>query len=151
MLWRSALILAAVFGAFLVYAEWSRGALSTYEPGAAKRICSVSHVYDGDTVEITCDGKPETARLVGFDAPETVKPGCAAEAVLGFEAKDRLASLIDQALVVEFTRRGKDKYDRALVRLEIDGEDVAKILVHEGLAEKYNGGKRINWCAQLGG
>jgi endonuclease YncB( thermonuclease family) len=34
--------------------------------------------------------------------------------------------------------------------LWIDGQDVAEVLIGEGLATEYDGGARVNWCDRLG-
>ena len=112
--------------------------------------CGIEHVYDGDTVALDCPGAPlERARLVGFDTPEVFSPGCAAEARAGAAATDRLRALVAAAPVTGLRRQGYDRYGRALVRLEIGGADVGDVLIGEGLAVRYSGGRRIDWCARL--
>jgi hypothetical protein len=49
-------------------------------------------VIDGDTVSVS--GAAQHIRLVGFNAPETYKPLCAAEAERGAEATRRLTDII---------------------------------------------------------
>lgn len=112
--------------------------------------CQLGYVYDGDTVELKCPQGKRTARLVGFDTPETKDPGCAAEKALGDKATARLRQIVDGA---EITMRhdGHDKYGRELVRMSADGSDVGKVLIREGLAVAYFAGARINWCDRLGG
>ncbi len=110
--------------------------------------CRVSYVYDGDTLALDCGAETQTARLLGFDTPETKSPGCPAEAALGQKATKRLRALIDGG-AVSVSGSAHDKYGRLLVRLLVDGRDVADVLVAEGLAVAYDGGTRINWCARL--
>ncbi len=112
--------------------------------------CQVGYVYDGDTVEMLCGAQELTARLVGFDTPETKEPRCPEEYALGKQATERLRGLVKQGRVTLF-RQGYDKYGRALVRMAINGRDVAETLVGEGLAVPYRGGRRIDWCARIGG
>jgi endonuclease YncB( thermonuclease family) len=45
---------------------------------------------------------------------------------------------------------GADRYGRYLVRLDVDGVDIAETLLAEGFARRYAGGRRANWCAQSG-
>jgi endonuclease YncB( thermonuclease family) len=100
-------------------------------------------------VALDCGGLREvTARLVGFDTPETKRAGCAAEAALGRQATERLRALVASG-PARLTRKGIDKYRRPLMRLQIKGEDVGDVLIREGLAVAYTGGKRIDWCARL--
>ena len=117
-------------------------------PDRRQTACRVGYVYDGDTVEMRCGGDTSTARLVGFDTPETKDPGCGAERALGRQATLRLRELVANGEVALFPQ-GYDKYGRDLVRMEINGRDIAAQLVEEGLAVPYRGGTRINWCARL--
>lgn len=113
--------------------------------------CRVDRVIDGDTVDMTCPGGPGfRARLTGFDTPETYEPGCAAEARLGRQATLRLRELVGGARTVGARLGGVDRYGRRLVSLELDGRDVGGVLISEGLAVPYSGGRRINWCARTG-
>nr|WP_281501843.1 thermonuclease family protein [Aliiroseovarius sp. F20344] len=95
-----------------------------------------------------CPDGTRTARLVGFDTPETKDPGCPEEKALGDKATARLRQIVKGA---DITMRhdGHDKYGRELVRLSVDGRDVGDTLISEGLALAYRGGSRINWCDRL--
>lgn len=110
--------------------------------------CAVSYVYDGDTVALKCGMREETARVQGLDTPETKEPRCPQEFKAGKQATLRLRALVKQG-EVSYRAVGYDKYGRRLIRLSVDGEDVADTLVREGLAVAYTGGKRIDWCAGL--
>lgn len=112
-------------------------------PGA----CRITYVYDGDTVALDCGAGERTARIQGLNAPETRDAACATEAALGKRATARLRALVKGAGEMSVTRDGHDRYGRDLVRLWIDGRDVAATLVAEGLAEPYLGGARRDWCA----
>ena len=98
---------------------------------------------DGDTIKSPAGVK---YRLLGLDAPETYLAKCIEELDLGTAAKRRLQELIDtgKARLVESGRI--DKYGRTLATLHIAGADVAGILIKEGLARPYAGGKREGWC-----
>ena len=112
--------------------------------------CRVAYIYDGDTIAMSCNGRPEvTARLQGFDTAETKEPGCDEELAHGSLATDRLRQLVKSGEVA-IRRLGRDKYNRPLIRLTVDGEDVADTLIREGLAVAYSGGARIDWCQRLG-
>ena len=111
--------------------------------------CTLDYVYDGDTVSIISRDQAETARLIGFDTPETKNSGCAMEAALGREATLYLRHLASQG-VPTFSGSDRDKYGRLLVTMRVDGTDVGDMLIDEGLAVPYRGGTRINWCERLG-
>jgi endonuclease YncB( thermonuclease family) len=113
--------------------------------------CDVLNVIDGDTINLVCRGHGEVrARLLGYDAPEIFDPGCAEERRLGRAAAQRLREAINGAGVVDMRFEGADRYGRYLVRLDVDGVDIAETLLAEGFARRYAGGRRANWCAQSG-
>ena len=121
-------------------------------PGSsrAEDSCRVSRVIDGDTVVLTCTGSGvQRARLMGFDTPEVFSPRCAAERAKGMEATRYLRRLLARADTVTFAFRGTDRYGRSLTQMRIDGKNVAGTMVAAGLAVRYSGGKRINWCSRL--
>lgn len=102
------------------------------------------YAIDGDTVAIGDD----RYRLMGFDTPETRFAQCDEERALGNQATDRLRQLIGaQSTITLYIAQRRDKYDRFLARLEVDGYDVGPILISEGLARVYAGGQRRGWCA----
>ena len=114
--------------------------------------CEIDRVIDGDTVHVQCsNGANGNLRLMGFDTPETFQSGCAAEHALGTKAKIRLQHEIAKAKSIKPETHGPDKYRRLLARLFLDNRDVADIMIAAGLAVRYSGGKRINWCAKLAG
>jgi micrococcal nuclease len=87
----------------------------------------VVSVHDGDTLRAIDDGKTEhKVRLVGIDAPEIGQP-------FGTVSRDRLTSLTkgkSVAVIVD----DRDRYGRVLARLEIDGLNVNRQMVEDGLA-----------------
>jgi len=104
---------------------------------------NVIQVVDGDTIRIGTD----TYRLTGFDTPETYRAACASEKALGDLATNRLRQLIKShgsiSLDVEASR---DRYGRLLASARVGDVDVGRVLVSEGLARPYRGGKRNSWC-----
>ena len=114
-------------------------AIATAEVIASSSI----YVVDGDTVR----ARGDKFRLVGFDTPETYKPRCEYELALGRAATNRLRQLMASVRNVDLViLPGRDKYNRGLARLYVGRNDVADILVSEGLARRYNGGCRQSWC-----
>ncbi|NIA72363.1 thermonuclease family protein [Pelagibius litoralis] len=103
-------------------------------------------VYDGDSVRATVNGESTRIRVMGLDTPEMPpRAKCEAEKAGAYAARDRLRALSEGAAVT-FCPDGKDRYGRTLAVMLIDGVDVAEILIAEGLAREYHGGRRQGWC-----
>lgn len=109
--------------------------------------CRIVGVVDGDTIRVTCRaGGTTPVRLTGFDTPETFRPECASERARGRAATRHLSALVAQAEQVDLQVQGKDRYDRTLARLALDGRDVARRMIADGHAVPYTGGRRQSWC-----
>lgn len=90
----------------------------------------VVNVHDGDTVRVLDAANVQhKVRLQGIDAPERGQP-------FGTVSRDRLAALV-MGKAVTVHDDGRDKYGRTLGRIEIEGQDVNRTLVAEGLAWHY--------------
>lgn len=102
-------------------------------PGAAV----VVEVVDGDTVQLRLGRRTESARLLGIDTPETVKPGAPVDCY-GPEASARTKALLPAGTTVRVTRdvEGRDRFDRLLVYVvrARDGLFVNLSLVEDGYA-----------------
>ncbi|MCX7944171.1 MAG: thermonuclease family protein [Deltaproteobacteria bacterium] len=91
-------------------------------------------VPDGDTLKIRFEGKTESVRLIGIDAPEIDQEEW------GRKAQERLYALTPPGSVVilEFDVAKRDKYGRLLAYvLTKDGRLVNEILLREGLVVLY--------------
>lgn len=107
----------------------------------------IDYVYDGDTVVLQLDGAKERVRLLGFDTPEIgERARCPAEQAAAKRARDRLRALVRAAGELRFCFEGRDRYERPLAVLLLDGRDVGPLLIGEGLARPYAGGARAGWC-----
>ena len=96
----------------------------------------LSKHIDGDTSKFFLDDQEITVRYLLIDTPETVKPNTAVQP-FGSEASSRTKELLETASVIEIMLdkgNAKDKYDRFLAYVFIDGELLQDILVREGLA-----------------
>lgn len=101
------------------------------------------HVVDGDTIKVGT----VNFRLMGFDTPETFQAKCTEEFKLGKSAQTYMHKVLTEAKTIELDIKGKDKYNRSLAILYVDGVDVATIMVENKLAVPYNGKtKRQSWC-----
>lgn len=153
------LILAAI-AAVMAYFYMTRTspqvtpALSPSRPAVTDEIV----VVDGDTVR----HQGQLYRLVGFDTPEKGDLArCEQEAKLAENATERLRQLILSGGAhlrrVSCECRPGDEgtsrcnYGRFCGSLTVDGRDVGRILINEGLAHPYvcNAGKcprKKSWC-----
>ena len=95
----------------------------------------VTHVLDGDTiyVQVAGQGPSVSVRLMGIDAPEICQSG-------GPAARDALRERV-QGQAVSLLRRGFDDYGRELAIVYWQGQDVARLLVQQGLAWSYRVGR----------
>lgn len=107
-------------------------------------------ITDGDTVQLYGAGKG--TRLVGFNTPETYEPWCDQELALGRQATGRLRDLVSTASQVELRlvacacapgTQGTSEcnFGRSCGVLTVDGRDVGKILIAEGLAVRFQCGR----------
>jgi len=107
----------------------------------------VLRVVDGDTVDVRIDlgfnvWHKCRVRLMGINAAES-RTRDKEEKARGLAAKAWLTELLDSAQSgVEMQSHGVGKYGRVLGTLFINDVDVNKMMVEEGHAEEYDGGKR---------
>jgi micrococcal nuclease len=99
-------------------------------------------VIDGDTIRYG----GIKIRLEDIDAPEVFSPKCASEARLGQRAAERLLHLMNSGpFQLVSGERDEDRYGRKLRTIERGGRSVGDVLIAEGLARRWDGGRR-SWC-----
>lgn len=99
-------------------------------------------VVDGDTLWY----RGSKIRIADIDTPETHRPQCATEAARGAEATRRLHQLVNAGpFSLQSINRDEDRYGRKLRILTRGGQSLGELLVEEGLARFYAGGRR-SWC-----
>jgi endonuclease YncB( thermonuclease family) len=141
-LWGAAALAGTAFGA-----GWLGAArLPTNPVHASFGTCHIGGgtncVVDGDTLWLA----GEKIRVADIDAPETHPPRCTYEAELGNRATRRLRELLNGGAVsVQPIDRDEDRYGRKLRIVLVNGRSVGDMLVDEGLARPYGGGRRP-WC-----
>ncbi|WP_413871464.1 thermonuclease family protein [Albidovulum sp.] len=109
--------------------------------------CAVILAVDGDTVRLLCPAEGfVAARLIGFDTPEVFSPACPGELARGLAATAWLTLALWRAGHIAEAGEERDRYGRRLVRLRLDGRDVAGPMIALGLARPYAGGRRQGWC-----
>jgi len=105
-------------------------------------------VVDGDTIDVDLDLgfgvwiRNQRCRLHGIDTPES-RTRDLAEKKLGLEAKARLQELCVGKFLIKSL--GKGKYGRILaIPYDENGNDICQMLVNEGHAIIYTGGKKTH-------
>lgn len=124
----------------------SASATATDTETAAFSICKsgggTNCVVDGDTIWY----RGSKIRIADIDTPETHRPQCAAEAARGAAATRRLHQLVNAGpFSLQSINRDEDRYGRKLRILTRGGQSLGELLVEEGLARYYAGGRR-SWC-----
>lgn len=98
----------------------------------------VTHVVDGDTIDVRVGGTEERVRLIGVDTPESVAPERPVQCY-GAEASAYLASLIPEGTAVRLERDAvaRDRFDRLLAYVYRAEDDllVNLALVEQGYAD----------------
>ncbi len=112
----------------------------------------VTRVIDGDTIDVSIDGKIERLRLIGINTPETVDPRKPVEC-FGVEASNRAKELLNGKLVSlesDPSQGERDKYNRLLryVFLE-DGTNFNLRMIEEGYAYEYTYNTPYKYQAQF--
>lgn len=99
---------------------------------------------DGDSIRV--DGT--SYRLYGFDTPELGKRAkCEHERIWAQASKARMRELL-RTTRIRVSEPVKWCKWSPCVKMWSNSEDVARIMIREGLAVRYYGGrKRKDWCA----
>lgn len=99
----------------------------------------VISVVDGDTIKINYGGTTTSVRLIGVNTPETVDPRTTVEC-FGKEASSYLTSLLSGKRVTieaDPTQTDRDKYNRLLRYVYLDGEDVGYQIIANGYGYEF--------------
>ena len=115
----------------------------------------LDRVIDGDTIDANIDlgfdiSVKKRIRFMGINTPES-RTRDLEEKARGLAAKDSVKQLLEGADVIQLESHGVGKYGRCLGELCIDVvdgqekvtlENVNQLLIKEGHAVEYHGGKR---------
>ena len=115
----------------------------------------LDRVVDGDTIDANIDlgfdiFTKKRIRFMGINTPES-RTRDLEEKARGLAAKDRVKQLIEGAKEITLQSHGVGKYGRCLGELFVDMvdgqekltlESVNELLIKEGHAVEYDGGKR---------
>ena len=88
----------------------------------------LTRVIDGDSYEVRVGREVIKVRLYGIDAPESDQP-------FGREATEFVMQFLHSPVLLE--DKGKDRYQRTLAELYIDGRRLSLTLVSQGLAHHF--------------
>ena len=145
----AAVLLAIVAGC----AYYTSQAPAASAAAAAAEAALTVYWSDGDSGRLS-DGTK--FRLHGIDAPETGSmkqrggAKCESERALGFEARKAALELTRGKQVTVSEVHGTDRYERTVLRLDLEGADLAALLVAGGTHRTwdYDGReKKPDWCA----
>ena len=105
----------------------------------------LDRVLDGDTIDATIDlgfdiHVKKRIRFQGINSPES-RTKDLEEKAKGLAAKARLEELLDKGNFI-LESHGVGKFGRCLGSLHVDDVNINKVLVSEGHANEYYGGKR---------
>jgi len=116
---------------------------------AFKHNAKVLYVIDGDTLKIMYEGKKQSIRLIGIDAPESKKNSKAfkdsarssrdIDAIVsqGRAAKKYVKGLVGKGerIKIQFDVEKRDRYRRLLVYVYLsDGRMLNDVIIHNGYA-----------------
>lgn len=109
---------------------------SQYAPGERKMV-RVERVVDGDTAVMTIGGRSEYVRYIGIDTPEMNWDNVPASEKCAIEATDFNESRLKAGneVELEFDEELRDRYDRILAYVRVDGRLLNADLLRKGLAE----------------
>ena len=113
---------------------------------------TVTSVYDGDTLRADVRVWPGATldtgvRIRGIDTPE-LRGKCEAEKELARQAREIARQWVKDAgrvVVLRNVKRGKYA-GRVVADVVSSDESLADVLLRNGVARRYGGGKREGWC-----
>jgi micrococcal nuclease len=94
----------------------------------------VTRVLDGDTVDVIVNGKKERLRFNLIDTPEISHAQGELPMAFGDDAKHWTESMVSGRNIQVVISRNADMHGRLVSYLYVDGEDVNKSLIQQGLA-----------------
>lgn len=113
-------------------------------------VSKIVSVYDGDTFTVNVDDWPEIVgnkigvRILGIDTPEMNDVRTDIK-TLANAAKLYSEKKLTSATQVKLLNIQRDKYFRILADVEVDGDDLGKLLIKANLAKAYDGGTKPVW------
>jgi micrococcal nuclease len=131
--------------------QFVQGQFSDPRPIKPRIPVEVLRVIDGDTVEVRAqiwlDQHITTkVRIRSIDAPE-LQSRCAQERTLAAASRDHLLAILGENKAY-LTDLGYDKFGARVLGnlLTSQGQDVSAMMLTDGHARTYKGGRRNSWC-----
>ena len=126
---------SAITGPAVPAASPRAGPARADAPGDLFGPCTVTHVVDGDTVDVACGASgTDRVRLLNIDTPERGEPGYhAASAALA----ERVAGERVWLAFETPNRPSRGRYGRLLAYLYVDGRNVNVEMVRAGWSDFY--------------
>jgi len=128
-------------------------AASNAEDYSDVSVSRIIKVIDGDTFRVDINelpdiiGKNIRIRILGINAPE-INGKCTFEKELAIKARDFVQILLDNADLVILKNLNRGNFFRLLAEVIVDGKDLGELLIANDLAVRYQGQKKLSWCAK---
>lgn len=95
----------------------------------------VSHVADGDTIQVEYKGRKHNVRLLYIDTPESVMPGVKPQAFSKEASSMAVRLMLHRKVVLLFEKGLRDRYGRLLAQVFLNnGTNIGAVLVRNGYA-----------------
>lgn len=137
---------------FLFYILFFSGLVQASGTGYGSVVIDeVTSIYDGDTFRVNISDWPKIVghrvpiRVKSIDTPE-LRAKCKSEKDLARKAKQHTVHMLRNAKQIELQNIDRGKYFRILADVLVDGRDLGESLVRNGLAVRYDGGTKVDWC-----
>jgi micrococcal nuclease len=129
---RAPLFIAAV----LIALNLSRCGGGDHAEPSGPLTAHVTHVVDGDTIDVSIGGDDDTVRYIGIDTPETVKPGTPVQCG-GPEAHEFNERLVGgRTVTLRFDAERRDVYGRLLAYVYLPRPGTRPLFVNAELARR---------------
>jgi len=135
----SSIITAAILAAVsLLYGQVPK--INIEAPAITPGFYQVTHITDGDTIEVDMAGTTEKVRMIGVDTPETKKPNAPVQC-FGPEASEFTKKTLtgkSVRLEADLTNDNRDRYGRLLRYVYLqDGSLYEEALITQGYSFAY--------------
>jgi micrococcal nuclease len=112
--------------------------------------------YDGDTITVNIPGQHPvfgneiSVRIKGIDTPE-IRSKSSCEKEKSRIAKRLVGERLEAAKSIHLKDVSRVKYFRVVADVIADGESLGELLINQGLAVGYDGGRKpaTDWCSSL--